>query len=53
MYNCVGGFLALPVGQLSDRIGRRPIAILAMGLDLTAYYLAAVAAKTQPVWSQL
>lgn len=49
IYNCVGGFLALPVGQLSDKVGRRPIAIFAMALDLTAYYLATVRAKRVPL----
>ena len=36
LYNCVGGFLALPVGRLSDTVGRRPIALFAMAIDLAA-----------------
>ena len=44
-YNCVGCFVALPIGWLSDVIGRRPIALLAMLLDLVAYYLATLAAR--------
>jgi MFS family permease len=45
LYNCLGGFLALPLGRLSDTFGRRPIALLAMAMDLVAYYFATVAAK--------
>ena len=36
LYNCVGGFLALPIGRLSDTVGRRPIALFAMAIDLAA-----------------
>ena len=46
-YNCVGCFVALPIGWLSDVIGRRPIALLAMVLDLVAYYLATLAARPE------
>jgi MFS family permease len=52
LYNCLGGFLALPIGRLSDTFGRRPIALLAMAMDLVAYYAATVAAQQehQPHW---
>ena len=30
------GFLALPIGRLSDLVGRRPIAVFAMTIDLAA-----------------
>jgi MFS family permease len=39
LYNCLGGFLALPIGSLSDHVGRRPVALLAMAMDLSAYHL--------------
>eukprot|EP01052_Picozoa_sp_SAG31_P064815 SAG31_NODE_23655_length_499_cov_1.012500_1_plen_149_part_10 len=52
LYNCVGGFLALPIGRVSDSIGRVPVAIFAMLIDLGAYYLATMAAHEahQPHW---
>ena len=48
LWNCFGSFIALPIGRFSDVVGRRPIALLAMILDLTAYYLATLAAEHQP-----
>jgi MFS family permease len=48
LWNCFGSFIALPIGGFSDVVGRRPIALLAMALDLTAYYLATLAAEHQP-----
>jgi MFS family permease len=48
LWNCFGSFIALPLGRFSDSVGRRPIALLAMALDLSAYYLATLAAEHQP-----
>ena len=48
LWNCFGSFIVLPLGRFSDSVGRRPIAVLAMALDLTAYYLATLAAEHQP-----
>ena len=47
LYNCLGGFLALPLGRLSDTFGRRPIALFAMAMDLVAYYCATIAAQKE------
>jgi hypothetical protein len=88
LYSCLGGFLALPIGRMSDavrlckhrthththththtavsssdstyqcvfctdqQVGRRPIALFAMAIDLVAYFCANMAAQPehQPHW---